>query len=397
MGRDRSLRARSERGLEVRARWVVLLAALLPQMAQAQEEAALHLGDLRPSGVLRLADTPSVSIGDGSAPEYELFQVQGAVRLTDGRFAILNGGSNEVRVYSPEGRFVTSIGREGQGPGEFMAADRLFRGLADSLIVWDSRSVRASVVTADAGFVRTIPLEASPQAPRLEGVDSKGRLLVVAPDFGASSSPEIRRLTERRFLYDGSGRLIDTLGASPGMTGVIRGAADRMEIQKPLVAPTTTYAIGGSILWIETGEARALEYVDLETGVDHVVSWDGPDLTMTPAYRQAIIRDLAARVPEEMRVGYRASLERRPVPPTIPATARVLADRMGRGWLELAPTPGGRDRTEWIVFGVDGRPEAKLGLDRSISILSVLDDAVIVVERDEFDVERVSLYRLEGT
>src|SRR5688572_24932772 len=47
-----------------------------------------------------VATSPVVSIGEvEGAQEYMFSQVVGAVRLSDGRFAVANGGSNELRVY----------------------------------------------------------------------------------------------------------------------------------------------------------------------------------------------------------------------------------------------------------------------------------------------------------
>ncbi len=197
-------------------------------------------------------------------------------------------------------------------------------------------------------------------------------------------------------MYSPAGKLLDTLGTAPGMAGVIRSSGESLEILRPLVAPTTTYAIGGSMLWIETGESRRLDFLDLDNRVDGVITWNGPDLSMTPAYRQAIIDEAVESVPEESRTMYRASMERRPVPETIPATRRVTSDHEGRGWLELAPPPGGDGPRTWIIFNLEGAPEARVELPPNMSLRSVLDDAVLVVERDDFDVEHVRTYRFSG-
>ena len=39
--------------------------------------------------------------------------------LSDGRIAIVNQGSDEIRIYDANGRFVNTFGRKGGGPGEF--------------------------------------------------------------------------------------------------------------------------------------------------------------------------------------------------------------------------------------------------------------------------------------
>lgn len=375
---------------------LVMLVFLMPQVALSQSRDSVDLKGLPDLTRLRFASTPTVSIGDGRAPEYELARVGGVIRLSDQRIAVLNGGTSELRIYSPEGDFVCTAGGRGEGPGEIMSADRLFRGLGDSLVVWDGRAARVSVFTSGCRFARTVPLTPRPGVARLEGVDGQGRLLVVAAELRASAQGEITRILESRMLYDPHGALLDTIGMSPGVSGVIRGTSDRVEVLRPLVAPTTTYAVSGSIMWVATGETRRLERVDLTAGSRRVITWGGPDLTMTPAYRKAIIEDLVRKVPEDRRSGYRASLESRPVPESIPATTRVLADGVGRAWLELASTPGQVGQVTWIVFGHNGTPEARLDLPRNMSIQSVGADAILVVETDALDVEHVQLYRIEG-
>lgn len=102
-----------------------------------------------------LSERPSTSIGvlEGD-PEDQLFRVRGAVRLEDGRLVVANAGTGEVRFYSPDGRFIHSAGREGEGPGEFGAMGPLYRLGPDSLLVWDNAGLRMSVFDTAGAFVR---------------------------------------------------------------------------------------------------------------------------------------------------------------------------------------------------------------------------------------------------
>ena len=67
-----------------------------------------------------LAAEPDLVIGvlEGAA-EYQLYRVGRPVRLSDGRIAVPNSGSHEVRLFDASGRFLRSVGRLGSGPGEF--------------------------------------------------------------------------------------------------------------------------------------------------------------------------------------------------------------------------------------------------------------------------------------
>src|SRR5690606_4738638 len=73
--------------------------------------------------LLRLTDRcaleaePRVVIGTATgAPEYQLYRVFGATRLRDGRIALVNQGSQELRFYDADGRFLHAAGSEGEGP-----------------------------------------------------------------------------------------------------------------------------------------------------------------------------------------------------------------------------------------------------------------------------------------
>ncbi len=129
-------------------------AALLGTMAVAW--------GLPPDGVAqeppewRLSAEPLLQIGvvEGEH-EYQLFNAVSSVRLDDGRIAVLNAGTHELRIYDAEGRIAGIEGREGNGPGEFAVPVRLYRVGRDSLMVYDRGNVRFSVHTLDGTFVRT--------------------------------------------------------------------------------------------------------------------------------------------------------------------------------------------------------------------------------------------------
>ena len=66
----------------------------------------------------RLADDPILDIGLLEGEDaYQLFDVVGALRLTDGGIVVANAGSFELRFYDANGTHLFSVGREGGGPG----------------------------------------------------------------------------------------------------------------------------------------------------------------------------------------------------------------------------------------------------------------------------------------
>lgn len=87
-----------------------------------------------------LSPEPLTAIGSFDGPEEsQLFRVRGALRLPDGRIAVGNSGTSEIRIFAPDGRFLHSFGGEGEGPGEFSYLALVgLRG--DSLVAVDRSS-----------------------------------------------------------------------------------------------------------------------------------------------------------------------------------------------------------------------------------------------------------------
>ena len=70
----------------------------------------------------------------------------------DGRIAVLDGGNHRVQVYDADGAFVATMGRQGQGPGEFGQVNALLIE-GDELVVWDVVHRRATRWSWDGDLV----------------------------------------------------------------------------------------------------------------------------------------------------------------------------------------------------------------------------------------------------
>ena len=67
-------------------------------------------------------------------------------------------GTEAPVVYAPDGKFLTSLGRIGDGPGEFRMATALLLGPGDSVYVLDNQARRMSVFSSALKFARAVPL-----------------------------------------------------------------------------------------------------------------------------------------------------------------------------------------------------------------------------------------------
>ena len=119
---------------------------------------------------------PDYQLGEVDGGEPYLFaRIQGARQLSDGRVAVMDGESCELRFFGPEGAFLNRTGGKGEGPGEFdpgiSGRCRLVptHPLTDSLVVYDG--VRLSFFDDRGNFRHRMQVSwDGARVPRIHGV-----------------------------------------------------------------------------------------------------------------------------------------------------------------------------------------------------------------------------------
>ncbi len=74
-----------------------------------------------------------------------------------GRFWLFEGQAQEIRVFDSDGRFIRTVGRKGEGPGEFNQVIGMTWGPDDHLWLVDPSNNRLSVVDTTGAFVASHP------------------------------------------------------------------------------------------------------------------------------------------------------------------------------------------------------------------------------------------------
>ncbi len=78
---------------------------------------------------------------DEGRPESLLHRAYQYERGPDGNYYVMDRGNSRIAVFGPDGEFVRSFGREGDGPGEFRSP--MLQGVDDKgIVLYDSRSRR---------------------------------------------------------------------------------------------------------------------------------------------------------------------------------------------------------------------------------------------------------------
>jgi hypothetical protein len=105
-----------------------------------------------------LESIPSISIGKLKGPtddlHHELWAVMDAVMTETGKVVVINP-EYEVRLFDSTGRFIRSLTRRGDGPGEVQGATRVHSLGADTIVVWDLIRRRMSILDEHGDPLRT--------------------------------------------------------------------------------------------------------------------------------------------------------------------------------------------------------------------------------------------------
>jgi 6-bladed beta-propeller len=91
-----------------------------------------------------------------------------------GNIYILDSGNQRIQVFGPDGTYVRTIGRRGQGPGEFSSLDSIVMDHEGRLYVLDDRQKRIQIFTTDGQplkSVRTTRIAGSDSSSAIIGID----------------------------------------------------------------------------------------------------------------------------------------------------------------------------------------------------------------------------------
>ena len=354
--------------------------------------------------LLTLTDEPVLLIGAlEAAPEYQFNRVRGVVRLSDGRIVVADAGSSELRWYDPTGAHLVTAGRQGEGPGEFVALGGVALLPGDSAVAYDDALRRFTVFDGAGDLVRVNALEAEGQPgmdhPVFAGAMGDGTVLMIGRVLqlqGMKEGPIVSTMTVWRYAPDGT--LLDSLGTYYGWEAWVaisqQGQHVAMQIRnRPFgrntsVAPLPDgFAVGTPLGW-------EYEVRGPHGALRQIVRLDRPNAAVTAgdieAYQESQVEDLED--PNAIRER-RQELSALTYPETMPAFGYpFLADRSGKVWVpDFMAREGVRT---WTVFSPEGR---RLGTERTPAELRVLDigaDWLLGVWQDELDVEYVRAYGL---
>jgi hypothetical protein len=370
-----------------------------------------------------LAEPRELEIGatDGETA-YVFDRVNAAFRLGDGAVVVADGRSFgrvfELRFFDDNGRHIRTVGRRGQGPGEFLDFSRVLRLNGDSILIFDNRNARLTIYTSDgtlAGTRSTTEINGMHSKPSL--LTSVGRGLTGPNLVGRSNDgwflvqyrngdkpTGYSRDTVFLLVVDPDGPALDTLPRQPS-TEFAAASNERGTSRSPLpfsynlvAAPWKDGVIVG------TGEAYELRHYDADGGLKMIIRRnDAPSTELTEDLKdQYLGSGPRGWATTPMRFGGvtgaspKEQVAMLPSGHGIPSYTQLHVDDARRLWVkEYTFLEHRAQRSSWTVFDSSGLAVARASMPARMAITHIAAEHVVGIVRDSLGVERVHVYRIE--
>lgn len=318
-------------------------------------------------------------------PEYTFGDVTGVAVGEDGRIYVGDTQALEVRVFSPDGAYLTRFGRDGEGPGEF----RNISGVAPApggIAVLDGRLARVTVFTTHGEPVRSIRLERpylifDNGAPMVFDADGRYFDRTLIPDQ-AGPGDRIGVVT-----YGPDGGVADSVVAGSGAQDLMvieRDGRPIMAMVRPLTPrPEATLGPGGAIYFTEGATYRVVRMTSAGDTV-RVIRRALRPRPVTARDRDSARALIADRYQRAVGTAPPAGIE---LPMTKPVIAGLHVDAAGNLWIQSYPDPSWHT-LEWWVHDPAGRYLGVVVTPR-MDVHQIGEDFVAGVVSDEMGVQRV--------
>lgn len=349
---------------------------------------------------------PVLSIGTFQGDTLQqLYRVQGAARLSDGRIVVANAGSGEIRVYGPDGAFGGSHGGRGRGPGEFQ-----FPALAgvlggDTLVVTDYQLRRISLIHAADGHLRSSAVDEEAGGALFPHGILDNRTVVVGGGFYFSSDDDTQlsngyvRPPTSYLALELDGSLARDFGELPGseffMNVSQSGGGTMMFARLIPFGKSPREAVSRDRFFYGSGDTWEVRAFDSRGDLVRIIRRDREPRPVTAEDLDAHLQErLDEAEDEDARASVRRSHAEMPTPELMPAFGSLVADTEGHLWVERFRGPGEGGSPRYDVFDGEGRLVASVEMPVDMEILEIGGNYLLGLYRDELEVEYVRMYPL---
>jgi hypothetical protein len=327
-----------------------------------------------------LVGKPDVDILGTRNAEAQFSLAAAATRLSNGSLAVGDAYDAVVRVFSPTGSLVRTIGGRGRGPTEFQSAawvDQCSQG--DSLFVWDALEMQMSVIDSAGTIVRHFRLPSPPATARCSrsGIIA---LLKMPSNF--------RRPTPSgdNPMYRAELILVNTEGATIASLGEIPVGEAR-----PL-GPVTRIAVNAEHVVVGTADSPAFDIYDVHGALKGTVRFGSESRKATQKHHDAAIDAMAKGLTDRAdREALKEYLSKMPRPENLPAYTNLFISDEGTIFGVTSP-PG--EPTELHAVSSSGQSLGRITFPIELRVLDVTESYVVGTYEREDGEQHVVTYRL---
>ena len=347
---------------------------------------------------------PSLDIGGSDTdPHYDLLQAADATRLSDGRVAVLNAGTFEVRYYDAAGTWLSSSGRKGQGPGEFEGPGGIFRLPGDTLLVYDYQLRRMSRLAPDGSFLASISMAETNGGTM---VFPFGRLTdgswaaTVANFFSGGSQAGVTRSPQVVLhIAPGLNRLTDTMTVLPGEEMWVEsgrnGEQRFVSVRDMPLGLSSPHAVGDSLLYAGDAGQFVIGVYRPDGTLVRSIRYQEPRRPVTSDILDRVKAEEMSGVADRDRADAEARWEKMPKAKELPAFDALTVDADGNLWVSegrALPT----DPIVADVFDPSGKLLGPVAMPPGFSPSEIGRGYVLGVWKDDVGLEHVRMYGLRN-
>ena len=323
----------------------------------------------------------------------------------DGTVALIQAQDNAVRFFNASCKARGSVGRQGEGPGEFQ---RPVRGgwIGDTLWVSDTGLDRVTLISTAPGYVRTLrPMASARPGPTNAGHLPEYSLVVPYALYPGDTALALGMIPIGLEPTDSAPRLMLLRVSADGtiQRGIMpppqAGQESTVEMGRVLFYPVPQWAVapdGKRIATLTFAMSKAVPDTFHVAAVDELGrSIFAVDVPFEPEPIPASVADsaVAARAAGSRLLTPTRAMQaemRRAIPSAYPAADAVVVGSDHRTWIHLHDSVEGRP---WLCLGPGGKVEGRIVLPLRNRIAAADRNALWVVERDSLGVESVVKYQ----
>ena len=338
-----------------------------------------------------LPDITAFQLGDpiyqvGWAPgDPEFATLRGGILLSDGRAVVGDLGTSQLIILSTEGVVDTTMGGRGQGPQEIGGLNSISWLPVDTILIHDSGNGRLAYYTPE-GFVRSRSVGPGMTGYGSLGLGLQGRsylLLKVDPYPLYFEEPWFQGYVARYSLDFQRTDTLAQLDFAPRMT---EGQAFN-----PMRAFGHATSTRNAIVTTR-GDLSQVRVKHLTDNSEHIFRWTEDPRVLTDslwaeyeAYRAARTSGQSEAVARMLPQGERGAVDE-----PIPYTNSLYGDTRGNVWVSEYSIDI-RHPNRLRVFGPEGDWLGWVELPDRFQIFYIDDNRILGVQRNDFDVEAVTV------